>query len=220
MTAALLERFAELYPCLCHMAESGSWPSIRERGLLSTTALLDLFEIDGAKRSSIESRWRRESIPIEHPSYGRAVIRDRKPMRPSDLEAALTNASPTEWYRFLNRKAYLSLSEGRLMRMLDAAPYRDHCHDVLTLDTHGLVSECVEQVSVCQINSGFAEPMLGRVTKRSFDSLPTIERRAGTHGLSGLAELTVEYAVPDVVRFVRSVESWRGTKCQRAVWQP
>ena len=220
MTAALLERFAALYPSLYHMAEAGSWPVICERGLLSTTALLDLFEIDGAERSSIESRWRPESIPIEHPSYGRAVIRDQKPMPPGGLEAALTNVSPTEWYRFLNRKAFLWLSEDRLMRMLNAAPYRNHYHDVLTLDTHDLVSEYVEQVSVCQINSGFARPMFGRVTKRSFDSFQTIERRARTHGLHGLAELTVEYAVPDVARFVRSVESWRGNTRLGMVWQP
>ncbi len=76
MTPARLERFAALYPSLYHMAESGSWPSIRERGLLSTTALLDLFEIDGATRTSIESQWRPESIPIEHPSYGSAVVGD------------------------------------------------------------------------------------------------------------------------------------------------
>ncbi len=141
-------------------------------------------------------------------------------MPPSDLEAALTNLSTTQWYGFLNRKVFLWLSQDRLMRMLNAAPYRDHCHDVLTLDTHRVVSEYVEQIAVCQINSGFAKPMFGLVTKRSFGSFQTIERRAATRRLSGLAESTVEYAVPDVARFVTSVESWRGKTRQGTVWQP
>jgi hypothetical protein len=34
-------------PRLYHMAEADTWDSIREHGLLSTSALLDLFEIKG-----------------------------------------------------------------------------------------------------------------------------------------------------------------------------
>jgi hypothetical protein len=34
------------------MAEAGSWPSIKRHGLLSTTALLDLFEIPAPDRES------------------------------------------------------------------------------------------------------------------------------------------------------------------------
>ena len=41
---------SERWPRLYHMAEAGSWPSIKERGLLSTTALLDLFELEGESR--------------------------------------------------------------------------------------------------------------------------------------------------------------------------
>ena len=220
MTADLLERFAARYPHLYHMAESGSWSSIRERGLLSTTALLDLFEIGGAKRSDLESQWRPESVPIEHPVHGTVVIRDQHPMPPEHLAAGLDGISPEQWYQFLNRKAFLWLSQDRLKRMLNAAAYRNHRHDVLTLDTHALVSEYVDQIAVCQINSGFARPMFGKVSKRSFDSFQTIEGRVTAQGLSGLAELTVEYAVPDAALFVTSVESWRGKAREGMIWQP
>jgi hypothetical protein len=37
------------------MAEVGTWLSIRERGLLSTSALLDLYGIEGEERRRIES---------------------------------------------------------------------------------------------------------------------------------------------------------------------
>jgi hypothetical protein len=49
------ERLASRYPVLFHMAEDGSWESIRERGLLSTSALLDLFEVEAEERFASES---------------------------------------------------------------------------------------------------------------------------------------------------------------------
>ena len=201
------------------MAESGSWPSIRERGLLSTTALLDLFQINGSKRSRIESEWRAESVPLHRPVHGTVVIRDQWPMPPKHLAAALNGITPKQWYRFLNRKTFLWLSEERLRRMLNAAPYRDSAHDVLTLDTRSFVSVYLERIEVCSINSGFAMPMFGKVTPRSFESFQTIEGRAAANGLSGLAELTVDYAAPDAWRFVTSVESWRGQTRLRTIWR-
>ena len=67
-TDDLIERFSDRYPRLYHMAESGSWCSVREHGLLSTSALLDLFEISGSKRREIESEWRPNIVPIGHPT--------------------------------------------------------------------------------------------------------------------------------------------------------
>jgi hypothetical protein len=202
------------------MAESGSWRSVRARGLLSTTALLDLFEISGSKRREIESQWRPSIVPIEHPIHGTAAIRDQWPMPPEHLAAGLDGTTPQQWYEFLNRKTFLWLSEDRLMRMLNARPYRNAAHDVLTLDTRSFVGEYMDRITVCQINSGFAMPMFGRVTKRSFESFQTIEQRAATQGLSGLAELTVDYAAPDVWRYVTSVESWRGKQRLGTIWRP
>ena len=68
------------YPTLYHMAEHGSWPGIRKLGLLSTSSLLDLFEISGKARHEMESKRRLESVQIRHPIYGEAVVRDQKPL--------------------------------------------------------------------------------------------------------------------------------------------
>ena len=218
-TADLVDQLAVRYPRLCHMAESGSWPAIRERGLLSTTALLDLFEIEGSERNDIESDWRPKSVPIQHPIHGTAVIRDQWPMPPEHLTRGLNGITPQQWYQFINRKAFLWLSEKRLMRMLNAAPYRNTAFDVLSLDTRSFVAEYIERIEVCPINSGFAMPMFGKVTPRSFESFQTIEGRAATQGLGGLAELTVDYAAPDAWRFVASVESWRGQTRLETIWR-
>ncbi len=219
-TDDLIERFSARYPRLYHMAESGSWQSVRERGLLSTTALLDLFEVKGSKRREIESEWRPDCVTINHPDHGAAVIRDQHPMPPEHLAKALDDITPQQWYEFLNRKTFLWLSEDRLMRMLNARPYRAVAHDVLTLDTRSFLAEYIDRITVCQINSGFAMPMFGKVTERSFESFQTIEQRGATEGLGGLAELTVDYAAPDAWRYVTAVDSWRGKQCLETIWRP
>ncbi|HEV2742180.1 MAG TPA: hypothetical protein VGV91_03395 [Rubrobacter sp.] len=54
-------QLAARHPVLYHMAEDGSRESIQRLGLLSTSALLDRFEVGGALRFRIGSaarRWR------------------------------------------------------------------------------------------------------------------------------------------------------------------
>jgi hypothetical protein len=53
-----IDEFAATYPQLYHLAEAGSWPSIERHGLLSVSALLDLFEVDGNRREELESQVR------------------------------------------------------------------------------------------------------------------------------------------------------------------
>jgi len=47
------ELLIKTFPRLYHMADRDAWPSIQRHGLLSTTALLDLFEIHGAQRKAL-----------------------------------------------------------------------------------------------------------------------------------------------------------------------
>jgi len=45
----------ERYPRLYHATHMDAWPGIAAHGLLSTSALLDLFEIHGSRRFAIEA---------------------------------------------------------------------------------------------------------------------------------------------------------------------
>jgi len=47
------------------MAESGSWASIKENGLFSTSALLDRFKITGDRRQDLETKQRKESVVMD-----------------------------------------------------------------------------------------------------------------------------------------------------------
>jgi hypothetical protein len=62
------------------MAEPGSWPSIRDNGFLSTSALLDRYDVNDASRDAIESERRPECVTITRKGMPDAVIRDQKPM--------------------------------------------------------------------------------------------------------------------------------------------
>ena len=101
--AELIERYPRVY----HMAEDHSWPSIERHGLLSTSALLDLYEISGAARRAIESARRASSVTITHQRHGTAVVRDQKPMHESALARCLDDEmTPAQWYRLLNAKVF------------------------------------------------------------------------------------------------------------------
>jgi hypothetical protein len=106
------------------MAEDGSWPGIRKHGLLSTSALLDLFDVTGSERSSIESERRLESVTLKHPVYGKAVVRDQKPLREGPLAKCLIGLTLQEWYETLNSRVFFWLTEERLKGLLMAIPYR------------------------------------------------------------------------------------------------
>src|SRR4051794_1629860 len=106
------------------MAEPGSWPSIRENGLLSTSAILDRYGVEGDARAAIESRRRPECVTLTRKGLPDAVVRDQKPMRDEALQRCLEcGMTPADWYRILNERTFFWLSRARLRRLLGARAY-------------------------------------------------------------------------------------------------
>lgn len=209
-TASLAER----YPVLYHMAEDGSWPSIREHGLLSTTVLLDLFGVEGERRREIESRRRPEVVEISDPERGVARIRDNKPIQDKALERCLSGMSVAEWYESLNRRVFFWVSWERLQKLLGAKAYRERAHLVLEVDTAGLLSAHARSVALSPINSG-ATFAMGPAPRG-----PETFQRLGDHPESReVVELAVDYAVPDVVDHVRRVTRRRGGEEPEVVYK-
>jgi hypothetical protein len=208
------ERLATRYPVLYHMAEDGSWESIRERGLLSTSALLDLFEVEGEERLTIESARRPEIVQLEHPRYGVALVRDNKPMQERSLERCLHGMTPREWYEHLNRRVYFWLEWKRLLKLLGARAYRDRPHLVLEVDTAELLEGHAERVTLSPINSGATFAM--NPAPRGPD---TFRLMADHPAGKPVVELAVHYAVPDVADFVLSVSRWHGAERLGKVWR-
>jgi len=214
----LCERFPRLY----HMAHADAWASISRHGLLSTTALLDLFEIQGRAREVLESHHRPESVAIEHPRHGRAVIRDQKPMSEGALRKCLDGVTPREWYECLNGKVFFWLSAERLERLLTARAYRDTAHCVLTAKTAALVGRHLGRITLSPINSGstiFNPQPRGRETFLPPGKYPFREWEERRGGRDAVAELAVDYGVPDIVDFVLRVEERRAGLPPRTLYQ-
>ena len=212
-----INQFASRYPILYHMAEEGSWTSISKHGLLSTTALLDVFEITGTRRLNIESAWRPTRVPITHPVHGTAVIRDQKPMPPDSLARVLKDGTPHEWYRFLNGKVFFWATEVRLNTLLNARLYRDKPHDVLTVDTQGLLEQYLDNSSLTHFNTGVSA--FGPENPRNKDTFKNAREYIAKGEKRNVVELAVEYAVPDIVEFTISVSLRKGSKTLAKIWE-
>ena len=211
-----LEELVARYPKLYHMSEAGSWDSIQQHGLLSTSALLDLFEIDSPQRDNIESQLRLESISIEHPVHGQAVIRDQcamcdKPWLDIYLEDCLDGITPQDWCRFLNGKTFFWVDTQRLIWMLSSTLYKGRAHWVITVYTRDMLERHAEQVTLSNINTG----SIWRAESRGYHTFKPIR----DYHYYYVAELAVDHSVPDIADLALSVTEWEKDRQLRVIWQ-
>ena len=215
MTDQELEELIADSPTLYHMAERGSWESIKERGLLSTSALLEVYSVPEPARGEIERRHRPESVEIERDGFPRAVIRDQIPMSDSGLRRCLpAHLLPEDWYALLNTMVFFWLNQDRLCRLTGARAYRHQEHDVLEVDTRSLVDEHSQNIWLCPMNSGCTKPVAHPRDESIFARINDYPykcwRKKRPRG-ERVVELAVDYSVPDVCAHVRRVVVMQGT---------
>jgi len=216
-----VQEFGAVYPHAYHMAETGTWESIRRHGLLSTEALCDLFEINGKQRLHILEQHRPESVIITHPKYGMAVIRDQKPMCDSALLKCLNNGvTPKEWYKTLNQRVFFWVSQERLNRLLTARAYRYKQHCILTVDTNQLLHRHADRARLCHINSGstiYKPQPRGANTFKTILDYPFDEWKKKRGVKDAVVELVVDLAVPDITEFALRVEERKADKLVKRI---
>lgn len=188
------------------MAEVGAWQGIRQHGLLSTTALLDLFEVRGQARDKIEKEHRPRIVELTHPRIGRAAVRDQIPMSDEGLRRALPALiTPSEWYARLNGMVFFWLTEKRLLRLTSARAYREIEHEVLVLDTRAIVDALAASIWLCPINSGCTKPI---PHPRDHNAFQRISQYNYSHWRSKrprgerVVELCLDHGVSSIERFM------------------
>ena len=194
-----VEELCRYYPRLYHMAEASAWPAIQKHGLLSTSALLDLYEIPEPERSLIERSRRPDFISIAHPQLGTSLIRDQKPLSDAGLRRALKDMTPPEWYSLLNRKVFFWVSEIRLAKLLGTYRHRDNI--VLVLDTRAVMARHAAATTLCPINSGFTRRFpqpRGSDTFRLISDYPFAEWLKKRGAKDAVAECAVTYRVENI----------------------
>jgi hypothetical protein len=207
-----LTALIEKYPSVYHMAALGSWPSIQRHGLLSTSALLDLFEVKADRREAIESRKRPVSVVITHPQYGIATIRDQKPLHDSMLLRCLRGrVSVEDWHRLLNGRVFFWVDEKRLNDLRNARAYREQRQTVIFANTRQLVERYADRIRLAHINTGATRSVTHFRDLETFKTIENYDRRK-------VVELTIDRSVPDVAEFAVRVEEIGGPDASRVIW--
>jgi hypothetical protein len=189
-------------------------PSIRERGLLSTTAILDLYGIVGQDRENIEERRRPKNVTVQAKNLPDAVIRDQIPMSDKALQKCLLDdLKPRDWYSLLNGKVFFLVSKKRLLRLLGAKAYRNKKHDIIEMDSKRLNEEYREDIWLCAINSGstIMNPRpRGKNTFAKIQDYPYSEWSKKRNKIERVVELSVKYSVPNLRDFALRVVEMKG----------
>ena len=213
-----LEKLIELYPRVYHMAERGTWGSIQQRGLMSTTAVLDHFEVADGERARFESEHRSQKMDVraDHPSN--IVLRDQKPMPEGRLLQALTNGTtPRQWYELINNKVFFWVEEERLHRLLGARDYRTLEHDVLTLNSAEFIPAYAEKIWLCHMNSGNTWPIPHRRDTEIFHRIADYPVKPSGKPVKNVVELVVDYSVPNIADYVVEVRRMRAGEVLKVI---
>lgn len=201
------------HPTLYHMADPENWPGIQSNGLLSTTAILDLFEYETTERHHIEAARRAGIVWVEHPVHGVASIRDNGPVTDAGLLKCLDDGlTPEDWYRILNSKVFFWPTRDRVEGLLDARAYRSSSHLIISVDTASLLDEHFDSVALSPINSGstiYTPQPRGIGTFQAVADYPWEHYRKKRGRQKAIAEVTVGYGVPNVMRHLVEVSLHR-----------
>jgi hypothetical protein len=208
---------AKYYPRLYHMAEQDSFESIKRHGLLGTEALVQLFEVPTDRRRLILGQQRTKSEVIEHPRYGKATIRDQKPLNRSKLEGCLQGCSFQDWLHMLNSRVFFWLTIERLRTLMCAREYCAKPHVVLVLDTLRLANDLHQTITLAPMNTGNTRPYTyprGLSTFSRMTDYPLADRlHRGLYYM--VVELAVETGVGNIMDYLIEATEMQCSSCER-----
>jgi len=212
-----LEQIATKYPLLWHMADPRNLPGIIERGLLCTSALLDLLAVPAEERPRYERERRPDDVVFDHEEHGTIVLRDQRPLSVARLANVLTEGSVDDFLAFINGRVFFWPTEDRLKTMNGARAYHDRPQLVLVIRTLPLLLAHEREVLLSRINSGSTTRF---AVERSIATFQRPHDYDWSGGRRQIAEVTVAGGVPDVWRYVERVEVWCNAERLRIVKPP
>jgi hypothetical protein len=209
------EELAARHPRLYHVTEPGAWKSIKQKGLLSTTCLLDLFEVEKERRVILETKRRPAAVVLEHPHHGRVIVNDNLPLSEPALAKCLEGGLlPADWLRILNARVFFWASQEGLNRLLNARHNRNRSREVIVVDTLSLAKAHAARIELCAINSGATLRKAARRGPGTF--IPMLqysfyEWSKLRGGRNQILEVTVQNYVKDIAQHTLEVLSVGGT---------
>jgi hypothetical protein len=126
--------------------------------------------------------------------------------------------SAADWYQLLNGKVFFWLTRERLHTLLNAGAYCGNSHEVIEVDACRLVEAYRDFIWLCPINSGCTKPFPHPRSEKTFSRIadyPYSERRRKKKKGERVVELSVDYSVPNIHRFVMRAVEMRGNQIIR-----
>lgn len=149
------EDLAKLHPHLYHVTDPSALDGIRRHGLLSTSNLLTLFEVQEPARALIERVRRSGSLTLVHPEHGYATIADNAPLNEQKLAKCLDDGLVVaDWLRKLNERVFFWSNKRRLDSFLNAQLNRNRPRLVLVFDTLRLAKSHASRMELAPFNTG------------------------------------------------------------------
>lgn len=204
------EELAARHPRLYHVSEPGAHKSIRQHGLLSTNAILDLFEVDTRDRQRLTTARRATAVPLRHLLYGTMILNDNLPLSEKALESCLDDGlTAADWLRTLNSRVFFWVDESGLQRLLGAKMNRGRQREVLVFDTLLVAQAHMDTLCLSPINSGAtirkpARRGLTTFTPAKDHSYAQWRRLRGKS--DRVVEVTVDHAIPRAGEFLIDVQ--------------
>ncbi|MBY8888984.1 hypothetical protein K7472_29675 [Streptomyces sp. PTM05] len=197
------------YPRLYHLAEAGAARSITAHGLLTAERIVSTSALTADEQAAVLGSPRPRRLTVPHPVLGDVALRDQTPLRPHILDRVLLDMSAQEWLAALNERVFLWLHPQRLDQLLKARRNRGRPHDVLVLDTAGLVAAHGDRIRLSAINSGATlypnAPVRGTRTFQTIAGYPFAERLRGRTPWTVIVELAVLDGIPDIATYVTEI---------------
>jgi hypothetical protein len=208
-----IDDFVQLHPRLFHMAADGSWPSIRERGLLPTVTLVELCDVTPELSHQLLRERRPAIVELHDPDGNTFSIRDQKPLMLHNLDGT----DLAGWLKLLNAQVFFWVSEQRLRRLLTARACRRLPHYILTIDTAQLVDRHVVDIRLSALNSGATifpnAPQRGPHTFQSISDFGAVPGDNASSRRLAVVEATVVGGVPDIADFTVAVHRVQQDRC-------
>lgn len=205
------EQLIALYPRIYHMAEAGSWASIRKHGLLSSNEVTRRSGVKGPAAVGLRRGHRPAKVPVNVPGIGVVVLRDQIPMAPARIQRALPNGvTAADWYELINERVFFWVAEDRLHRLLNGNQYGHLEHDVLTINTKSLVTAHGANIQLCHMNSGNTFPAMTKRSPDIFKYICAYEMNTRGRPRKQVVELTVLGGVLDIKEHTIEVRRMKG----------
>jgi hypothetical protein len=212
------DQLVAAYPCVYHMAEAGTWPSIKQHGLLSSNEVARRSGVHGAAAAALRRGHREGKVTVPVPGIGDVVLRDQIPMHPDRITRALpSGVSAADWYELINDRVFFWAEEHRLHRLLNGREYGHLEHDVLTLNTASLVQAHHDRIRLCHMNSGNTFPAMTKRGPDIFKRISEYEVTRTGRPRKAVVEVTVIGGVPDIRQHVIEARRMRGEQVLAAL---